>query len=58
MKIQLETKTHETDLKELRAERHSEDCRLNTLKARLQDTLSEQQPTLFAMHTNGRVNAA
>jgi hypothetical protein len=58
MRIHLEPLKHETHLTQLRNERHSEDKRLTKLKTRLQDTLKRKQPTLFAMHTDGRVNAA
>jgi hypothetical protein len=58
MRIQPETKKHETDLKALRAERHSEDSRLTQLKTRLQDKINRQQPKLFAVHTDGHVNVA
>jgi hypothetical protein len=58
MKIHPDTKTHETDLKELRAERNSEASRLTQLKTRLQDKINRRQPTLFAVHTDGHVNVA
>ena len=58
MRSQSQTKTHETAIKELRNERHTEESRLQVLKARVQDSLSKQQPTLFPMHTDGRINAA
>lgn len=58
MKIQPDMRKHETDLKQLRAERHSEDKRLTLLKARLQRQLSREQPILFAIHSNDRVNVA
>lgn len=53
-----ETKTHETDLQQLRAERHSEDRRLTTLKKQLREKMMAEQPTQFAVHTDGHVNAA
>jgi hypothetical protein len=58
MRIQLEPVKHETRLTQLRTERHCEDKRLMRLKTRLQDTLTRKQPTLFAVHTDGRVDAA
>jgi hypothetical protein len=58
MRFQPEIKKHETDLKELRAERRSEDSRLTQLKTRLQDNINRRQPTLFAVHTDGHVNVA
>jgi hypothetical protein len=57
MRIQLEPPRHETYLTALRNERHAEDKRLTKLKTRLQKTLENQQPTLFAMQPDGQVNA-
>jgi hypothetical protein len=58
MKIQPEMKKHEIVRIERRTERHAEDSQLIRLKTRLQHKLTVQQPTLFAMHTDGRVNVA
>lgn len=43
----MEEKPHETDRKQLRAERLSEDQRLAALKARLQAELTRRQFPLF-----------
>jgi len=59
MRIQpLTAKTHEGAVKQLRIERHAEDRRLETLKAKLNEALSPKQNPLFAAHPNGQVNAA
>jgi hypothetical protein len=57
-RFQAETKTHETDLRHLRAERRAEDNNLAALKRKVRDKLTSAQPTLFAAHADGRVNAA
>jgi hypothetical protein len=59
MQIQpFNAKKHEVDLRESRYERRSEDLKLATLKTRVQDALGQKQPSLFAVHPDGRVNAA
>ena len=58
MKIQPELKTHETDLKQLRAERHSENSRLASLKMRLEAALSRPQAALFDVPADDCENAA
>lgn len=58
MRIQPEqTETHEIRIKQLRAERTSEDRRLDTLKIRLQNEISRQQLSLFAAQ-NSKSTAA
>ena len=51
-------KSHKGKRRQRREERKSEDRQLTALKARIEDALSERQPTLFAAHIDGRVNAA
>ena len=58
VQIQPHAKTHETDLMQLRAERHSEDSRLTALKTQLQTRLAPEEPTLFPTNTDDRFNAA
>jgi hypothetical protein len=52
-----DTKLHEIELKELRAERNSEDRRLTTLKLRLEQKMSNQKVT-FPSAPDGRIATA